>query len=72
MQPPEDLPIWVRREKERELQATAKQDLPWPLYLLFSVMVSIASVRSECHSPVRTIPLGQSCKSVRQAANDQR
>jgi hypothetical protein len=36
----------VRREKERELQAAGKADLPWPLYLVFSVLVSIASVGS--------------------------
>eukprot|EP00775_Hariotina_reticulata_P002729 gene2729-3026_t len=46
MQPPEELPIWVRREKEREMQASAKKELPWPLYLLFSVLVSIAAVGS--------------------------
>jgi hypothetical protein len=40
----EELPAWVRREKERELQAAGKADLPWPLYLVFSVLVSIASV----------------------------
>lgn len=39
----EDLPIWVRREKERELQA-GKAEVPWPLYLVGSVLVAIASV----------------------------
>lgn len=42
----EELPIWVRREKERELQASGKAELPWPLYLVFSVLVAIASVGS--------------------------
>jgi hypothetical protein len=40
----EDLPIWVQREKMRELEAQAKPDLPWPLYLLLSSFVAIASV----------------------------
>lgn len=40
--------MWVRREKERELQAAGKADLPWPLYLVFSVLVSIAAVRVCC------------------------
>lgn len=40
----EDLPVWVRREKERELQAAGKGELPWPLYLVASVLVAIASV----------------------------
>lgn len=45
-QAPEELPIWVQREKMRELEAQAKPDLPWPLYLLFSTFVAIASVGS--------------------------
>jgi hypothetical protein len=40
----EELPIWVQREKMRELEAQAKPDLPWPLYLLLSSFVAIASV----------------------------
>ncbi|WIA28192.1 hypothetical protein OEZ86_010755 [Tetradesmus obliquus] len=42
----EELPIWVQREKMRELNAQAKPDLPWPLYLLLSSFVAIASVGS--------------------------
>lgn len=39
--------MWVRREKEREMQAASgKKELPWPLYLVFSVLVAIASVSS--------------------------
>lgn len=46
-QPAEDLPPWVRREKERELAAASgKKGLPWPLYLVFSCLVAIASVGS--------------------------
>jgi hypothetical protein len=45
-QPGEELPIWVQREKMRELEAQAKPDLPWPLYLLLSSFVAIASVSS--------------------------
>lgn len=46
-QPAEELPPWVRAERERELAAAAgKKDLPWPLYLVLSVLVSIAAVGS--------------------------
>lgn len=46
------MPIWVRREKERELQAAGKAELPWPLYLVGSVLVAIASVSgSQVASP---------------------
>jgi hypothetical protein len=38
-------PPWVRRERERELQAGQPQDLPFGLYLLASVIVAIAAVR---------------------------
>jgi hypothetical protein len=55
--PPEDEPVWVRREKERELQAAGKGELPWPLYLVASVLVAIASV-SGITSAVR------SCRTV--------
>lgn len=45
--PAEDLPPWVRKEKERELAAASgKKDLPWPLYLVFSCLVAIAAVGS--------------------------
>jgi len=56
----EELPIWVRREKERELQASGKAELPWPLYLVFSVLVAIASVSSTaaCHSDMGLACLG--------------
>ncbi|GBF88348.1 hypothetical protein Rsub_01060 [Raphidocelis subcapitata] len=46
VKPGEDLPPWVRREKERELAAAGKKGLPWPLYLVFSCLVAIASVGS--------------------------
>lgn len=38
--------MWVRREKERELQAAGKGEVPWPLYLVASVLVAIAAVGS--------------------------
>lgn len=44
-QPAEDLPPWVRREKEREL-AAGKSTVPWPLYLVASCLVAIAAVGS--------------------------
>lgn len=44
---PEDEPIWIRRERERELQAKEGKDLPFGAYLLFSAMVAIAAVRRE-------------------------
>jgi hypothetical protein len=39
----EELPPWVRREKEREL-AAGKSTVPWPLYLVASCLVAIAAV----------------------------
>lgn len=38
-------PPWVRRERERELQAAAPKELPFGVYLLLSVIVAIAAVR---------------------------
>ena len=38
-------PVWVKREKQRELEAQNK-DLPFGVYLLFSCMVTIAAVGS--------------------------
>jgi hypothetical protein len=38
-------PVWVKREKQRELEAQSK-DLPFGLYLLFSCFVTIAAVGS--------------------------
>lgn len=46
--PTEDMPVWERRETERKLQASEPQDLPFGLYLLFSVIVAIAAVRVGC------------------------
>ena len=43
-------PPWVRRERERELQAVAPKELPFGVYLLFSVIVAIAAVRC-CNTP---------------------
>ncbi|KAI8466053.1 MAG: hypothetical protein J3K34DRAFT_524816 [Monoraphidium minutum] len=43
--PGEEMPAWVRAEKEREA-AAGKKGLPWPLYLVFSCLVAIASVGS--------------------------
>ncbi|KAG2435619.1 hypothetical protein HXX76_006822 [Chlamydomonas incerta] len=44
----DELPPWVRREKERELAAKdgAAGGLPWGLCLLFSVFTAIAAVGS--------------------------
>lgn len=43
----DELPPWVRREKERELQAKdGVSGLPWGLCLLFSVFTAIAAVGS--------------------------
>lgn len=41
-----DEPVWVRRERERELARTTKKDLPWGLYLLGSIIIAIAAVGS--------------------------
>jgi hypothetical protein len=55
-QPAEDLPPWVRREKERELEAASKE-LPWPLYLVASCIVAIAAVgRDSLCTWCRTAP----------------
>jgi hypothetical protein len=41
----EDLPPWVRREREKKLAAQQPQGgLPWPLLLILSLFVAIASV----------------------------
>ncbi len=45
---PVDEPIWIRRERERELQAKEGKDLPFGVYLLFSAMVAIAAVSWPC------------------------
>lgn len=43
----DDLPPWVRREKERQLQAQeGSTGLSWPLLLLFSIFTAIAAVGS--------------------------
>ena len=43
--PDDDVPIWERRELERKA-ADAKGGLPWPAYLLLSVIVLIAATGS--------------------------
>jgi hypothetical protein len=42
----EEEPIWVRRERERELQKQQGSDLPFGVYLLASAIVAIAAVGS--------------------------
>jgi hypothetical protein len=42
--PEDDEPIWVRRERERELLAKQGAELPFGAYLLFSAIVAIAAV----------------------------
>lgn len=42
----EEEPIWVRRERERELQKNEPSDLPFGVYLLSSAIVAIAAVGS--------------------------
>lgn len=66
-QPPEELPIWVQREKMRELEAQAKPDLPWPLYLLLSVLVAIAAVSSAHSQPCSGVAAATTAVSVLQA-----
>lgn len=44
----EEEPIWIRRERERELQAKEGKDLPFGVYLLFSAFVAIAAVGVRC------------------------
>ena len=42
----EEEPLWVKREKERNLAAQGGGDLPFGVYLLASVIVCIAAVRA--------------------------
>lgn len=43
----DDEPVWVRRERERELMAKeGSKDLPFGVYLLFSAIVAIAAIGS--------------------------
>lgn len=43
----EEEPVWVRRERERELMAKeGPKDLPFGVYLLFSAIVAIAAIGS--------------------------
>jgi hypothetical protein len=42
----EEEPIWVRREREREIIAKEGKDLPFGLYLLLSSFVAIAAIGS--------------------------
>ena len=42
--------MWVRRERERQLQKQegGSRDLPFGLYLLFSSFTAIAAVNARC------------------------
>ena len=42
----EELPSWIRAERERKLQAEEGSDLPFPVYLIASALVAIAAVRA--------------------------
>jgi len=42
----EEEPIWVRRERERELMKKEGSDLPFAVYLVASAVVAIAAVGS--------------------------
>ncbi|KAK9819746.1 hypothetical protein WJX72_001856 [[Myrmecia] bisecta] len=42
----EEEPVWVRRERERELRAQGGVELPFGVYLLASAIVAIAAVGS--------------------------
>ncbi len=50
----EELPPWIRSERERKLQSEEGSDLPFPVYLIGSALVAIAAVRisiatATCH-----------------------
>ena len=45
-QPKMEEPVWVRRERERELMKKEGGDLPFAFYLLSSAIVAIAAVGS--------------------------
>ena len=40
----EELPPWIRSERERKLQSEEGSDLPFPVYLIGSALVAIAAV----------------------------
>lgn len=40
----EELPPWIRSERERKLQTEEGSDLPFPVYLIGSALVAIAAV----------------------------
>jgi hypothetical protein len=40
----EEVPSWIRSERERKLQAEEGSDLPFPVYLIGSALVAIAAV----------------------------
>jgi len=42
----EELPPWIRSERERKLQSEEGSDLPFPVYLIGSALVAIAAVGS--------------------------
>ena len=41
----EELPPWIRSERERKMQTEEGSDLPFPVYLIGSALVTIAAVR---------------------------
>ena len=40
----DEVPSWIRAERERKLQAEEGSDLPFPVYLIASALVAIAAV----------------------------
>ncbi|CAL5223620.1 g6161 [Coccomyxa viridis] len=42
----EELPPWIRSERERKMQTEEGSDLPFPVYLIGSALVAIAAVGS--------------------------
>lgn len=55
---PEEDPLWVKREKQRELEAKqGSKGVPWPLYLVASVLVAIAAVSRRRHPSSYPAPL---------------
>jgi hypothetical protein len=68
--------VWVRRERERQLQKEegGSRDLPFGLYLLFSSFTAIAAVGAGClgggrgHGPAAAVGHSLPAQSIGQAA----
>ena len=56
----EELPPWIRSERERKMQTEEGSDLPFPVYLIGSALVAIAAVSL---SVARAFQYYKACKA---------